>query len=57
MLIDVGGWCVNAIKFSSPNFGQRPEGIPLSLLVIHNIRFFMATFDAEDVIDLFSQSV
>ncbi len=31
------GWLEGADKIPSPNFNQRPEGEPISLLVIHNI--------------------
>lgn len=51
--IDADGWCLNAIKFASPNFGKRPKGTQLSLLVIHNISLPLGQFEEDHVIDLF----
>lgn len=51
--IDADGWCINAIKLPSPNFGQRPKGTKLSLLVIHNISLPLGQFEEDHVIDLF----
>lgn len=33
----VDGWWSAARKLPSPNFNARPEGVPVSLLVVHNI--------------------
>ncbi|MBR9804972.1 1,6-anhydro-N-acetylmuramyl-L-alanine amidase AmpD [bacterium] len=31
------GWLSNARRCESPNYDQRPDGVPIDLLVIHNI--------------------
>jgi AmpD protein len=51
--IGVDGWCINAIKFASPNFGTRPECTKITLLVIHNISLPLGQFEGDHVIDLF----
>ena len=36
-MISANGWLVDAVHCPSPNFNQRPNGMPIDLLVIHNI--------------------
>lgn len=55
-----GGWVTGARRLPSPNFGQRPDGAEVELIVIHSIslppdqfggdaveRFFMNRLDAK----------
>lgn len=36
-IIDATGWLNPVLRCPSPNFNSRPAGLPVSLLVIHNI--------------------
>jgi AmpD protein len=51
--IDAHGWCLQAQVRPSPNFGSRPAGMPIDLLVIHNISLPLAEFGGDYIIDLF----
>ncbi|WP_242674470.1 1,6-anhydro-N-acetylmuramyl-L-alanine amidase AmpD [Marinobacter halodurans] len=59
--MDDAGWLRHARRCTSPNFGPRPEGAEISLVVVHNIslppgqfggdaieRFFCNTLDPDD---------
>lgn len=47
------GWLEGATWLTSPNFGQRPEGEEVSLIVIHNISLPPAQFGGDWVEDFF----
>ncbi|HWT71749.1 MAG TPA: 1,6-anhydro-N-acetylmuramyl-L-alanine amidase AmpD, partial [Oxalicibacterium sp.] len=51
--IDGGGWAADAIRMPSPNFDQRADGMPVSLLVIHNISLPPGCFGGPYIADLF----
>lgn len=55
--IDAHGWCLQAQVRPSPNFGSRPAGMPVDLLVIHNISLPLAEFGGEYIIDLFQNQL
>ncbi len=48
-----GGWLEHARRIASPNFDARPAGMPVELLVVHNISLPPHQFGGEAVIDLF----
>ncbi|HEY9191534.1 MAG TPA: 1,6-anhydro-N-acetylmuramyl-L-alanine amidase AmpD [Methyloversatilis sp.] len=35
--IDAQGWCAGARRVESPNCDERPDGVPVSLVVLHSI--------------------
>lgn len=55
--MDAQGWCQQAQILVSPNFGPRPEGANIDLLVIHNISLPLAEFGANYVLDLFQNQL
>ncbi len=48
------GWVKGATRVRSPNFNQRPQGMPIELLVIHNISMPPGEFGGDDVAKLFT---
>lgn len=59
--IDASGWLSNATpdfrRVSSPNFDPRPAGMPVELLVIHNISLPPEQFGGPGVEQLFTNSL
>lgn len=51
--IDAQGWCPAAQHIPSPNFDVRPDGMPVSLLVVHNISLPPGEFGGPFIADLF----
>ena len=51
--IDQEGWCLQARQLPSPNHNERPEGLPVELLVIHNISLPPGQFGGPYITDLF----
>ena len=51
--IDDAGWCARAVQHPSPNFDARPDGVDISLIVIHNISLPPNQFGGEWITDLF----
>lgn len=47
------GWCQCAEVQRSPNFGVRPQGMKVDLLVIHNISLPVGEFGGDHIIHLF----
>lgn len=47
------GWLRTAEQCPSPNFNRRPEGMPISLLVIHNISLPPGEFGGQCIRDFF----
>ncbi len=43
------GWLENISHIKSPNFDCRPEGVNISLIVIHNISLPPAEFGGDDI--------
>ena len=48
------GWFSCARKIESENFDERPEGVEISLIVIHAISLPPSVFGSNDVIDFFT---
>lgn len=48
-----GGWLATATHLPSPNFGPRPDGVEISLVVIHNISLPPEEFGGEFVEQFF----
>ncbi|HZV64200.1 MAG TPA: 1,6-anhydro-N-acetylmuramyl-L-alanine amidase AmpD [Telluria sp.] len=55
--ISAGGWCEQASRYDSPNFDARPAGMPVELLVIHNISLPAGEFGGPHIADLFTKRV
>lgn len=51
---DAVGWLADARQLPSPNCDARPEGMAISLIVIHNISLPPGVFDGDAVIELFT---
>ena len=51
------GWVADALRIDSPNCDDRPEGVAVSLLVIHAISLPPAQFGSEDIVRLFTNSL
>jgi AmpD protein len=51
--VDDAGWVSGAVRMPSPNFDSRGEGVPASLLVIHNISLPPGQFGGPYIADLF----
>jgi AmpD protein len=55
--IGADGWCEGAIRYDSPNFDARPAGMPVELLVVHNISLPAGRFGGPHIADLFTNRV
>jgi AmpD protein len=55
--IGADGWCDGAIRYDSPNFDARPAGMPVDLLVVHNISLPAGRFGGPHIADLFTNRV
>ena len=55
--IDDAGWCAQAVQQPSPNFDARPDGVDISLIVIHNISLPPGQFGTGMVEDLFTNQL
>ncbi len=51
--LDANGWCCGAVHQPSPNFGPRPAGSRIDLLVLHNISLPLGVFGTPYIADLF----
>ncbi len=56
-LIDELGWLRNVERIDSPNFDERPEGVPIELIVIHGISLPPGEFGGSDVVRLFTNAL
>jgi N-acetyl-anhydromuramoyl-L-alanine amidase len=52
--IDAAGWLNGAQRIASPNCDARPEGTPISLIVIHNISLPPGHFGGDAIAQLFT---
>ena len=52
--LDAGGLLAAAQYIPSPNFDDRPEGVVIDLLVIHNISLPPGEFGGPGIVDLFT---
>jgi AmpD protein len=55
--VDAQGWCLQVQQLVSPNFGKRPEGTAISMLVIHNISLPMGKFGSNYIVELFQNTL
>lgn len=55
--IGADGWCEGALRYDSPNFDARPAGMPIDLLVVHNISLPAGRFGGPHIADLFTNRV
>ncbi|SNS22560.1 AmpD protein [Noviherbaspirillum humi] len=51
--VGADGWCAGALHEPSPNFDDRADGMPIDLLVIHNISLPPGEFGGPYIADLF----
>lgn len=56
-IISEDGWCTSAFRYDSPNYNARPAGMPVELLVVHNISLPAGQFGGPHVSDLFTGRV
>jgi N-acetyl-anhydromuramoyl-L-alanine amidase len=54
MKIDTRGWLSGVHKLASPNFDQRPPGVKINLLVIHNISLPPEQFNGPGILNFFT---
>lgn len=52
-----GGWYLPACKLSSPNFGPRPDGARIDLIVIHSISLPPGQYGGNEVQALFTNQL
>jgi AmpD protein len=52
--LDEPGWLPAAYRLPSPNCDARPEGMPIELIVLHNISLPPGVFHGDAVIELFT---
>lgn len=55
--IDDEGWCRQVRRASCTNFDERPEGVEISLLVVHNISLPPGQFGGNFIEDLFANQL
>lgn len=51
--LDSRGWCPQAVCLPSPNFDSRPPGMPVDLVVVHNISLPPGEYGGPYIADLF----
>lgn len=51
--LDSRGWCPQAERLPSPNFDNRPPGMPVDLIVVHNISLPPEEYGGPYIADLF----
>jgi AmpD protein len=54
---DARGWLSGVRRIPSPNCDKRPSGVPVELLVIHNISLPPGEFGGPAVVQLFTNSL
>ncbi len=57
MKLDAQGWFSGVRLVASPNFDSRPPGVPVRLLIIHNISLPPDEFGGDGVRQLFTNSL
>ena len=57
MKIDAAGWLSGVRRIASPNCDARPAGMPVELLVIHNISLPPGEFGGAAVAELFTNTL
>jgi len=56
-VIDELGWLGHVERIDSPNFDERPEGVPIELIVIHGISLPPGEFGGAEVARLFTNAL
>lgn len=51
--LDSAGWVAEARRIDSPNADERPAGMPVELVVVHNISLPPGQYGGDGVIELF----
>lgn len=54
MVIDPAGWASDVTRIDSPNFDDRPAGMPIELIVLHNISLPPGRFGSGDIAAFFT---
>jgi len=54
---DPQGWFSGVRRITSPNFDTRPQGVPISLLIIHNISLPPNEFGGSGIVQLFTNTL
>jgi N-acetyl-anhydromuramoyl-L-alanine amidase len=54
---DTDGWLRRARRIVSPNCDPRPVGIPVTLLVVHNISLPPHQFGGDGIVELFTNAL
>jgi AmpD protein len=54
---DAQGWFSGVRKIASPNFDTRPQGMPISLLIMHSISLPPNKFGGKGIEQLFTNSL
>lgn len=54
MTLDAQGWLAGARHVPSPNCDERPEGVAVELVVVHNISLPPGQFGGDGIVELFS---
>jgi len=49
-----GGWLPSARRCESPNFGPRPEGVPIDLVLVHSISLPPGEYGGDSIERLFT---
>jgi AmpD protein len=52
-----GGWLDSARHFRSPNFGPRPPGVSIDLVVVHSISLPPGVYGGPEVFELFTNTL
>ncbi len=52
--LDAAGWLIDVRHLPSPNCDERPLGMAIELIVLHNISLPPGQFEGDAVIDLFT---
>jgi AmpD protein len=55
--LDEAGVLEGAVQFASPNCDERPEGVSITLLLVHSISLPPGEFGGEAVVGLFTNSL
>lgn len=53
----VDGWVEGIRRIESPNYDERPDGVDVSLLVVHAISLPPAEFGSDDILHLFTNTL
>ncbi|MCM1511617.1 MAG: 1,6-anhydro-N-acetylmuramyl-L-alanine amidase AmpD [Oxalobacter formigenes] len=53
LTLDSRGWCREAVCLPSPNVDRRPPGMPVDLIVVHNISLPPGEYGGPCIADLF----